>query len=281
MVGSKALPMFEELISAMQAAGIDPAHAPLIADGKLRRFRLPEDSRQSRNGFITLFDNGDGTHGASFGNWKTGVKESWFSGRPHRELTREERREYARKMAEARAKQEEEQRKHHAAAADKARRLWQRAQPAAPDHPYLTRKQVQVHGVKQLGQSLAVPVRNSAGELTGLQFIEPDGGKRFLSGTAAGGAFHLIGPEPADALLIAEGYATAATLHEATGHPCAVAFFAGNLKPVALALRQQYPKVHILICADADPVGRAAAAEAADAVQGAWIEPDFSESEQP
>ena len=82
-----------------------------------------------------------------------------------------------------------------------------------------------------------------------------------------------------DVLLLAEGYATAATLHEATGHPCACAFFAGNLKPVTLALRAKYPKIQIIVCADADPVGRAAAAEAAAAVNGTWIEPDFTESE--
>ena len=100
--------MFEDLLNRMRSAGIDPTHASLIADGKLRRFRLPEDRPQSRNGYLTLFDNGDGTFGASFGSWKSGVKDSWFSGRPQRELTQEDRREFARKMAEARAKRERE-----------------------------------------------------------------------------------------------------------------------------------------------------------------------------
>lgn len=271
--------MFEELKTAMITAGVDPSNAPLIADGKLRRFRLPEDRPQSKNGFITLFDNNDGSHGASFGSWKHGIRETWFSGKPHRELTKEEHRESAQRMADQRRKQAEEQHQRHAAAAEKTRRLWQGAHPAQRDHPYLIKKQVQPHGIKQLGDSLVIPVRNAADELTGLQFIDSDGGKKFLSGTAVAGAYYNLGPQPDNVLLLAEGFATAATLFEATGHPCAIAFFAGNLKPVALALRARHPKIHILICADADPVGRAAATEAATAVDGSWIEPDFSESE--
>jgi putative DNA primase/helicase len=271
--------MFDKLKDAMRQAGVDPANAPLTADGKLRRFRLPEDRPKSKNGYITLFDNGDGTHGASFGSWKYGIKETWFSGRPYKQLTAEEKREFAQKMAAAKARQEEEQRRLHAAAAQKARRLWDRAKPAASSHPYLTRKQVHPHGIKKLGSSLVVPVRNTAGQLTGLQFIDPDGGKTFLSGTAVAGCYHAIGQRPESVLLLAEGYATAATLFEATGHPCAVSFFAGNLKPVALALKGKYPQPQIVICADADPAGRKAAKEAAAAVNGAWLEPNFSESE--
>ena len=217
----------------MIAAGVDPTHAPLIADGKLRRFRLPEDRPKSKNGYITLFDNGDGSHGASFGSWKHGIRETWFSGKPHRELTTEERREYAQRMADQRRKQSEEQRQRHTAAAEKARRLWQGAQAAFPDHPYLIKKQVQPHGIKQLKSSLVVPVGHASGELTGLQFIDSDGGKNFLSGTAVAGAYYSIGPKPDNVLLLAEGFATAATLFEATGHPCAIAFFAGNLNPRA------------------------------------------------
>lgn len=271
--------MFNDLKSTMSAAGVNPANAPLIADGKLRRFRLPEDRPQSKNGYIILFDNGDGSYGASFGSWKHDIRETWFSGKPHRELTPEERRDYLQRMAEQRRRQAEERQQRHTVAAEKARRLWKKARPALPDHPYLTRKQVQPHNIKHLGDSLVVPVRHASGELTGLQFIDRDGGKKFLSGTAVAGAYHVIGSVPGKVLLLAEGFATASTLFEATGHPCAIAFFAGNLKPVALVLRSKYPKVHIIVCADADPVGRRAAAQAAAAIGGHWIEPDFSESE--
>ena len=53
-------------------------------------------------------------------------------------------------------------------------------------------------------------------------------------------------------VLVAEGYATAATIYQATGHPIAVAFDCGNLEPVARALRKKYPRARIVICADND-----------------------------
>lgn len=51
---------------------------------------------------------------------------------------------------------------------------------------------------------------------------------------------------------IAEGYATAASIHEATGHPVVVAFNAGNLAAVTRALRQTYPHARLIVCADDD-----------------------------
>ncbi|MBW2185878.1 MAG: toprim domain-containing protein [Deltaproteobacteria bacterium] len=271
--------MFSELNAAMSNSGIDPTNAPMIADGKLRRFYLPSDRKQSKNGYLTLHDNGDGTYGACFGSWKHGIKETWFNGKPQREMSKAERREYAQKMAERRRQQEEEQRQRHVAAANKARKLWQQAKSAIPQHPYLVRKQIKPYGLRQLNNALVVSVFNVKGNLTGLQFIQPDGSKKFLSGTEVGGCYHSIGTAPVDVLLFAEGFATGATLYEATGHPVAVCFSAGNLKPVALTLRKKYPTITMVICADADDAGRSAAKEAATAVNGTWIEPDFSEKE--
>ncbi len=272
--------MFEGLIEAMRAAGIDPANAPLIADGRMRRWRAPEDSPGTKNCFVRIYDNCDGTFGAHFGNWKQAIDEKWFSGKPHKEQTAEEKRQFAQKMAAAKAKQEEEQRRIHAAAEKRASDTLSKARSASSLHPYLVRKGVKAHGVKQLGESLVVPVRNGQGQLTSLQFINPDGEKKFLSGGQCKGCYHSIGGKPEKVLLLAEGYATAATLNEATGYPCAVAFSAGNLKPVALALKGKYPQVQIVICADADPVGRAAAIDAANTVGGTWLEPDFTENSE-
>lgn len=269
----------DDLRAAMAAAGIDPANAPMVADGRLRRFHLPGDSRESRNGHIVIHDNGDGTYGAAFGSWKHGSKHTWFSGKPQRELTTAEKREYAQKMGQRRRQHQQEQQRLHRQAAEKADHLWQRAQPAAADHPYLARKQVQAHGLRQLGEALVVPLHNVEGHLTGLQFIGPDGRKRFLSGTEVAGCYHAIGGAPENVVLLAEGFATAATLHEATGHPVAICFSAGNLLPVAVALRKKHPTIIMVICGDADDAGRAAAQAAGAAVNGIAIEPDFTQEE--
>jgi putative DNA primase/helicase len=53
-------------------------------------------------------------------------------------------------------------------------------------------------------------------------------------------------------LCIAEGFATAATIHEVTGYPVAVAFTAGNLELVAQGLHRKFPDLQLIICADDD-----------------------------
>src|SRR5690606_3994669 len=65
------------------------------------------------------------------------------------------------------------------------------------------------------------------------------------------GNYHLVGV-PRDIILVAEGYATAASLFEATGIATAVAFDAGNLAPVCKNLRRRYKRARLLICADDD-----------------------------
>ena len=66
------------------------------------------------------------------------------------------------------------------------------------------------------------------------------------------GCYYPIGGAPDKILYVAEGFATAATVHEATGSAVAVAFNANNLKPVAIALRAKFPNLEIVICADDD-----------------------------
>ena len=96
--------------------------------------------------------------------------------------------------------------RRHDKAAAKAKELWGKAKPAGLNHPYLKRKQVKPYGVKQLGETLVIPVRNIGGDLVGLQLIKSCGEKRYLPGTAARGAFFLVGRVIDDGeLLIAEG----------------------------------------------------------------------------
>ncbi len=101
---------------------------------------------------------------------------------------------------------------------------------------------------------MAVPLRDAAGRLWALQSINGQGTKLFPKYGRKQGCFHLIG-EPAGAavLAVAEGYATAASVHEATGWPVAVAFDAGNLLAVGRALRELYPEAALVFAGDDDP----------------------------
>lgn len=174
----------------------------------------------------------------------------------------------AKRQAEERARKREQEEAEYRARADRAARdaadLWDKASEQGRS-PYLERKGVRGHDVRYLADgTLLVPLRNSAGELQNLQRIAPQKPtpdeekrglreKRFLPGGRKTGLCHWIGsPQGAPALLLAEGYATAATLHEATGRPVAVAFDAGNLVHVAKECRRLHADALILVCGDDD-----------------------------
>ena len=143
--------------------------------------------------------------------------------------------------------------------AERARRAaeatWRLAKPASNDHPYLRRKGVGAHGLRCDGAGrLIVPLRDVDGVLHTVEFIAEDGSKQYLPGGAKAGHFCLIGG-PLDAtetILICEGWATSASVHEASGLPVVAAMDAGNLGKVAAALRQRFPDAVITIIADND-----------------------------
>lgn len=111
---------------------------------------------------------------------------------------------------------------------------------------------MQAFGIRQSWKELLVPARDITGVIWTLQRILPQGEKYFLDGGRKAGCFHRMGtPKGAACVIIAEGYATAATIHEATGLPVAVAFDAGNLLPVGQAIRTR-SRIPILFAADDD-----------------------------
>jgi len=114
---------------------------------------------------------------------------------------------------------------------------------------------------------LIVPVCDK-GKIINLQFISGSGEKRFLAGGRKKGGYFTIGGEN-DAIHICEGYATAASVHDATKKRCIVAFDAGNLPDVAVAIREIFPNSKIVICADNDAncIGIRAAQKAAAAIK--------------
>lgn len=135
--------------------------------------------------------------------------------------------------------------------------------PSAPDsHPYLVRKGIKGHGAKLAFGKLAIPLYAGLERLgneeyapyrhlVNVQLIDADGNKRFLKGGRKAVCFWWIGP-PSPTVCIAEGFATAASVLEATGNRCFIAFDAGNLPAVALAVRGLLPGCEIVLCAGID-----------------------------
>jgi putative DNA primase/helicase len=179
------------------------------------------------------------------------------------------------------------------AAAAKAHSIWneplsvlEATQPSVDEHPYLKRKGIQSHGAKIYRGSVSIGGMdcNGAvmlptmlnGKIISLQFINRDGEKRFLPDSEKGG--YLIGKiEAGKPVCICEGFATGASIHEATGYAVIVAFDAGNLKKIATALRANKPDLKIILCADDDEsgIGQRKAIEAAQLVVGLVAMPVF------
>lgn len=272
-------------INAMCDAGIAPAdHGAIVGDGKLHRFHVEGDKPRTRNGWCVLY--ADGLPAGEFGTWRDGGASHTWHAEIGRELSTAEQADMRRRMQaarNARAKAQEAERKK---AAEKAARLWSQAQPrVSAAHPYLKAKGVRAYGIRQLREQLLIPLRDTSGALHGLQFIQADGRKVFGTGTAKAGRYHGIGkPDAAAVLGICEGYATGASVHELTRWPVAVAFDAGNLRPVAEALRAKFPDTRLVILADNDHTttgnpGLTKAREAAKAVGAAVVAPVFDEGE--
>ncbi len=280
-MASTRFDLHHAVLDAMAAAGCAPRDPKvLVFDGRLHRFDVEGDRRGRQNGWFVLHDTI--LPFGSFGSWKTGVIQGW-SGGDVEALPPEQRERLRRQRAEIAAQRAAEERRRQAQARERAERLWARASPTVSDrHPYLRNKQVPAIGLRQLRDLLLVPVRDGDGTLLSLEFLNPEGDKKYLKGGAVTGGHHWLGdPRGARTLLICEGYATGASLHQACGWPVAVAFSRGNLFPVAKDLHRRFPDVALVIAGDDDRhtsgnPGRRDAEAAAHWVGGTAIFPDFT-----
>lgn len=151
--------------------------------------------------------------------------------------------------------------------------------PYATEHPYLACKSVRTHKTRISGDTLVIPALNKSWQVRTLQYIYPDGTKLFTKDGEKSGNFFPIGLSKNDQparIYVCEGFATGATIHEATGVPTVVAFDAGNLLPVCKAIRERFTQSEIVVCADNDESGRGleAGTVAAANVNGSVIMPE-------
>lgn len=285
---------YEQAIEQMRAVGLDVDDLDI---GRMVRCRAEGDRGRSKTGWYIVHElvvtSGDTLLVGAFGDWRSGVKHKIdLKGIA---ISPEERAAIRQRVADDRKRADAKRQAEAAKAARRAELAWRRCEPVGSSD-YLIRKGVQGYGVRYSPQgNLVIAMHDANNQVHGLQVIfggEAAKKKRgrdkdfWPPGLAKQGHFFLIGrPRPREVLLIAEGYATAASLHEATGWPAAVAFDAGNLVPVAMALRKRYREARILVCADDDFAtkgnpGIAGASAAALAVNGAWLAPTFSGDDQ-
>jgi phage/plasmid primase-like uncharacterized protein len=276
-----------EFATALAGAGLI-LRGPPVMDGKLRRVPVTGDRPGRRSG--AYVGHLDGMPAGHITNWKTGLQTTWKSFHAPHGAGQESRRSPlwrtniqdrvdAKRAAVAR---------RQARTSRYAARLWDSAGLAPYDHPYLVRKGVAAHGLRiSKADCLLIPAHDIDGRLWSLTRIMPDGTKLFLRGGRIEGCHYTIGTlDPWRPILIAEGFATAATLHEISDLPTVAAMTSGNLSAVARVIRSRYQHARIIIAGDNDHrlpdqeppmpnVGKLKAEEAARDCGGISLIPTF------
>lgn len=254
---------FDNVLSQLQSFGLKVTQSDLIIGKRTRCQHI--DGGKEKRGWYQLYElpKTDGTGTLIVGSYgvfwgaESVVQKIDLAKDDRKAMTPEQMQALRARIAEDKKRAEAAQRERNEKAATRARAGWSKCLPVG-ESDYLKRKGVEGFGVRFSARgNMVIPMLDTSSRIHGLQVIyavKKDGRDKdfWPIGLAKKGHFFLIGGIPDKVLLIAEGYATAASLHMATGHPVAVAFDAGNLMPVAQALHERYPRTKILICADDD-----------------------------
>lgn len=270
------------VISQLQSVGLLLDHPVL---NQFQRCKVDGDKGSKQSGWYVIHDfharNGRTYYCGVYGNWKFHDEKGIKIEHDGTGLRDDEREQMAKRQRECQQNAREEKIAKNKQAAERAVTIWGKLPEQGPSE-YLARKKVPAFGLRFSRGSVVVPVRSVSGDLVGLQFIDGEGCKKFLTGTAKSGAFHLIGEVSADMpIVVCEGYATGASIHCATNWPAVVAFDSNNLLPVSEAMRMLHPGAEIIVAGDNDVAtegnpGLTKATAAANAVGGVVVVPQFS-----
>lgn len=262
-----------------------------IMDGKMHRVPVEGDKHPERKNGGAYIGYTDGRPAGFIQNFVADTKDKWVAQGEWQSLTQEQVEAQRAKMAQNKADRENERKEKYEIVSVKVRTDFKEAREATNDHPYLVEKGVEAHGLKLDARgNLFMPLQDVDGKIWSAQHIGINGYKGLEPDGKKEGNFFVIGEAPAtsEVLIICEGYATGASIHEATGNGVIVAVDAGNLEKVAVALKEKFPEKEILIAADndlkrehegKDNVGRIKANAAAIAVKGAILSPILTTTE--
>ena len=249
-----------QLADAMRKVGIDPPPNIQI-DGQLHRFSTKGRARDDSGWYIVFPDE---PIAGRYGCWRDQI-DITFRADVGRELTVAEQMISARRQNEARERRDAERKRKAEVAASTVEAIWANAIAPSPDHPYLKRKGIQAHGARLTGDGrLIVPLFLADGSLSSVQYIGDE--KRYHPGAVTRGCSWTLGEIDDGTIFVAEGFATAATIHEVSNRPVVIAYSANNLPTIVGQLREQHgDQRDIVIVADNDAsgVGRNKADEAA------------------
>lgn len=266
-------------LDVLSAQGFSRPRSLVI--GSFDRIDSPEDKpgrgsawyiyyEDERDGKIIAF--------ANYGDFKRGFSDFWSS-KSHNTMDDYERARYHEAQALMREQQERETKKLNEESAKRIEEEWRRLPQATDNHPYLIKKQVKAAPWVKVDQynNLVIPAAYN-GVISTAQRIKAEGNfivkdreignKKFEYGGKSKGAWFVISGDDT-IVYIAEGYATAMSIHMATGATVYVCFQAGNIYEVTEYVKGAHPNSHIIIAGDDDTeieinVGRKKAEQAAN-----------------
>lgn len=265
-----------------EANGLDMSQG-VNPDGEIHRVKHISSKKGALDGWYILHLDGKIPAGV-MGCWKEPSFESGWKADIGRAMTFQENIAQTKWLAEVNAKKAKALDEKREIAAERAGSEVQSYAEASDQHPYLLRKQVKPHGIKiDRAGNLVIPVISQDGEIMTHQTIYSDGTKKFMNGGAKSeGFFEIRGNRKV--VFVAEGFATGASIHEATGYTVMVAFDCGNIPKVAKVAKELFVGAKIIIGADNDQFtdgnpGLAKGRAAAALVFGEMVHPVFSDAE--
>ena len=272
---------FSDITSVMISAGQTPPKS-IIADGVIHRYPVENGTGRvhGKSGWYCFHTDGPVPVGF-FGDWRKGTSIKWVSDE-YSNLGYLDQMQATAFMKQAEENRKQQQDAEYKKAAISAKEIYA-ASKAPTEHAYLINKNVAAYpGVKQVGNSLVIPVLSESFEIQSLQYIRPSGEKKSLPKGKMKGGFFII--QGSSTILICEGYATGATLHRCTGHTVYCAFSAGNILAVAQFVKSKNLESTIIICGDQDVkkpdnIGATKATFAAEAISAKVILPETSGSD--
>lgn len=237
-----------EFIDAMHSHGIGPVDASkIVADDKRHRYQVEGDANRTLNGEYQLRIDADGFAVGWFKSYKTLPDAvSWHSRSHKKRASAEEKAEWAARVSADKARREAADLAMRERAKEECARVWAAGEDAT-GIPYLAARGLGEWKARKwvdfdrYEDCLLVPAKRDS-VMVGLQKVYPDGGKLFVPGSDLVGAYCEIAGS--DQVAVCEGYATAVTIHQATGWTVRAAFNAGNLRNVVTA--------GCVVCSDED-----------------------------
>ncbi|VUS41685.1 LPD7 domain-containing protein [Klebsiella grimontii] len=277
----------EEFAGVLKDAGFILPRGIAIMDGKIQRVPTREDTDGKTSGVYRGYLDGHPAgwyedHRSADGqvNWTSTGNRTWDPARQIQEQAMSAQRHWDRAR---------ETQAGYDRMAARLSEQYRRMPEATDAHPYLQRKGVPAMPGLRLDRydNLVIPLQNTDNHLRILQYIKPDGSKLLKKDAEKSGNFFVVGGELRNGqpFMYAEGYATAATLHLASGLPVVMTVDAGNMVTVAGKLKEKYPDSTHIIAGDDDMTreknkGQIKAQQTAELTGGPLIMPQFTDDER-